>query len=59
MADLRAVSCGFLTEFIHMYREYPRLWKINSKEYSDMVKKYIAYEHLTTILCLLDRASSL
>jgi len=26
-ADLRTVSREFLTEFIHMYCEYPCLWK--------------------------------
>jgi hypothetical protein len=50
MADLRTVSREFLTEFIHMYREYPCLWKVKSKEYSDRVKKNLAYEHLTTKL---------
>ena len=48
MADLRTVSREFLTEFIHVYREYPYLWKGKSKEYSDRVKKNLAYEHLTT-----------
>ena len=54
MADLRRVSREFLTEFIHMYREYPCLWKIKSKEYSDTVKKNLAYEHLTTKLKEID-----
>jgi len=54
MADLRTVSREFLTEFIHMYREYPCLWKVKSKEYSDRVKKNLAYEHLTTKLKELD-----
>jgi len=48
--DLRRVSREFLTEFIHMYREYPCLWKAKSKGYSDRVKKNLAYEHLTTNL---------
>jgi len=42
MVDLRTVSGEFLTEFIHMYREYPCLWKVKSKEYSDRVKKSLA-----------------
>ena len=46
MADIRTVSREFLTEFIHMYRKYPCLWKVKSKEYSDRVKKNLAYEHL-------------
>jgi len=37
-----------------MYREYPCLWKIKSKEYSDRVKKNLAYEHLTTKLKEID-----
>jgi hypothetical protein len=35
MVDLRTVSREFLTEFIHMYHEYPCLWKVKSKEYTD------------------------
>ena len=50
MADLRTVSREFLTEFIHIYREYPCLWSVKSKEYSDRVKKNLAYEHLTSKL---------
>ena len=54
MADLRTVSREFLTKFIHMYREYPCLWKVKSKEYPDGVKKNLAYEHLTTKLKEID-----
>jgi len=54
MADLRTVSREFLTEFVHMYREYPCLWKVKSKEYSDRVKKNLAYEHLTKMLKEID-----
>ena len=54
MADLRIVSQKFLTEFVHMYREYPCLWKVKSKEYSDRVKKNLTYEHLTTKLKEID-----
>ena len=50
MADLRTVSREFLTELIHMYREYPCLWKVKNKEYSDRVQKNLAYEYLTTKL---------
>lgn len=35
-----------LTEFIEIYKSYPCLWKIKSKEYSDRKKKTHAYEHL-------------
>ena len=54
MADLRTGSREFLTEFIHMYREYPCLWKVKGKEYSDRVKKNLAYEHLTAKLKEID-----
>ena len=37
-----------------MYREYQCLWKVKSKEYSDRVKKNLAYEHLTTKLKEID-----
>ena len=52
--DLRTVSREFLTEFIHMYLEYPCLWKVNSKKYSDRVKKNLAYEHLARKLKEID-----
>ncbi|KAK4886062.1 hypothetical protein RN001_002333 [Aquatica leii] len=34
----------FLTEFIELYRSFPCLWKIKSKEYSDRNVKSQAYE---------------
>ena len=37
-----------------MYREYPCLWKVKSKGYSDRVKKNLACEHLTTKLKEID-----
>jgi len=37
-----------------MYREYPCLWKVKGKEFSDTVKKNLAYEHLTTKLKEID-----
>jgi len=37
-----------------VYREYPCLWKVKNKEYSDTVKKNLAYEHLTTELKEID-----
>ena len=54
MADLRTISHEFLTEFIHMYREYPCLWKVKNKECSDRIKKNLACEHLTTKLKEID-----
>ena len=54
MAELRTVSREFLTEFFHVYREYPYLWKVKSKECSDRGKKNLAYEHLTTKLKEID-----
>jgi len=58
MADLRTVSSDFLTEFIHMCREYPCFWKVKSKEYSDRVNRNLAYEHLTTKLKEIDPDAS-
>ena len=46
--------CEFLTEFVHMYREYPCSWKVKSKEYSDRVIKNPAYEYLRTKLKEID-----
>jgi hypothetical protein len=37
-----------------MYYEYPCLWKVKSKEYSNRVKKNLAYKHLTTKLKEID-----
>ena len=54
MTDLRTASCKFLNEFIHMYCKYLCLWIVNSKEYSDRVKKNLAYEYLTTKLKEID-----
>lgn len=46
MTDLRQISKKFLLEFIEMYRSFPSLWKIKSREYSDRIKKDNAYEQL-------------
>jgi len=46
MTDLRQFNRKFLLEFIELYRSYPCLWKIKSREYSDRIKKDRAYEQL-------------
>lgn len=46
MSDLRSVSREFLTEFIQLYQQFPCLWQVKSKEYSDRNKKNAAYEEL-------------
>lgn len=44
--DSRNVSKEFITEFLELYRSFPCLWKIKSKDYSDRDKKRCAYEAL-------------
>lgn len=46
MAELRQCSNEFLTEFIELYKSYPCLWRVKSKEYSDRDKKNLAYDAL-------------
>lgn len=46
MTDLRQCTREFLTEFIELYKSYPCLWRVKSKEYSDRDKKSQAYEAL-------------
>lgn len=36
----------FVTDFIEIYKEYPCLWKIKSKDYSNKVKRNAAYDLL-------------
>lgn len=36
----------FITEFLHLYHDYPALWKIKSTEYSDRNLKNNAYKAL-------------
>ncbi|XP_044749099.1 uncharacterized protein LOC123309872 [Coccinella septempunctata] len=50
MSDLRSLSREFLTEFIEMYKSFPCLWRIKSKEYMDRSKKKHAYNVLLTKL---------
>jgi len=48
----------FWSEFIEIYREYPCLWKIKSKEYSDKVKRNVAYDLLVEKLKEKDGAAT-
>lgn len=47
MSDLRQCSHEFLAEFIELYKSFPCLWQVKSKDYSDKHKKNLAYEELT------------
>lgn len=42
----RKTEREILTEFIDLYRSYPCLWKVKSKEYSDEFEKDKAYKVL-------------
>lgn len=44
--DIQHWSHDFFCEFIDLYRSYPCLWQIKSKEYSDRNKKALAYAAL-------------
>ncbi|CAH1997081.1 unnamed protein product [Acanthoscelides obtectus] len=46
MSDLRMYTKQFLTEFIHLYKSFPCLWKTKSSEYNDRNKKNQAYMEL-------------
>ncbi|XP_049295608.1 uncharacterized protein LOC125770249 [Anopheles funestus] len=46
MADLRLFSRDFIAEFIEMYKQFPCLWNVNSKEYTDRMKRKLAYDAL-------------
>lgn len=41
MADIRQRE--FISELIELYRSFPCLWRVKSKEYSDRDKKNLAY----------------
>ncbi|KAL1488632.1 hypothetical protein ABEB36_014432 [Hypothenemus hampei] len=58
MSDLRQCSHEFLSEFIELYRSFPCLWKIKSKEYSDRDKKRQAYEILIRKYKEIDHAAN-
>lgn len=44
MSDLRQCSREFLSEFIELYKTFPCLWQVKSKDYMDRDKKNQAYE---------------
>lgn len=44
--DIRHWSHDFFCEFLDLYRSFPCLWQIKSKEYSDRNKKAQAYAAL-------------
>ncbi|KAF6208948.1 hypothetical protein GE061_014691 [Apolygus lucorum] len=46
MSDLRQCNTEFLTAFIELYKSFPCLWQIKSKEYRDKALKNNAYEQL-------------
>jgi hypothetical protein len=50
MIDLRNYSKQFIEEFINMYREFPCLWRIKSKQYSNRNLRNEAYEKLVAKL---------
>ena len=37
---------NFILEYIEVYRSLPALWNVNSKDYSNRIKKKEQYEHL-------------
>jgi hypothetical protein len=43
MSDLRHWSRAFFTEFIELYRRFPCLWQVKSKDYSNRDKRHKAY----------------
>ena len=55
MADLRGYSREFLREFIELYRNFPALWKIKSKEYSNRDLKREAYDVMVAKLNDVDK----
>ncbi|KAF0735963.1 MADF domain-containing protein, partial [Aphis craccivora] len=49
MTDYRYLSKEFITEFLEKYREFPCLWKIKSKDYTNKNLKNRAYDELLTV----------
>lgn len=48
----------FTTEFIELYKSFPCLWKVKSKEYSDRNAKAQAYEILVEKMRTVDKSSN-
>lgn len=46
MSDLRHYSKEFLTEIIEMYKSFPCLWRVKSKEYMDKQLRAKAFDVL-------------
>jgi len=49
MSDSRYLSKEFITEFLEKYREFPCLWKIKSKDYTNKNLKNRAYDELLKV----------
>ncbi|XP_040166940.1 uncharacterized protein LOC120902329 [Anopheles arabiensis] len=58
MADLRLFSRSFITEFIRLYKSFPCLWKVGSREYSDRAKREQAYDALVAKYREVDRMAT-
>ena len=58
MADLRQCTREFLSEFIDLYKSFPCLWRVKSKEYSDRDKKNQAYDALVLKYKEIDQAAN-
>ncbi|XP_053668322.1 uncharacterized protein LOC128718727 [Anopheles marshallii] len=58
MADLRLFSREFIAEFIEMYKRFPCLWQVNSKEYTDRTKRKVAYDVLLTKYREVDKSAT-
>lgn len=49
MNDSRYLSKEFVIEFLEKYRQFPCLWKIKSKDYTNKNLKNRAYDELLTV----------
>uniref|UniRef100_A0A182WDV3 MADF domain-containing protein n=1 Tax=Anopheles minimus TaxID=112268 RepID=A0A182WDV3_9DIPT len=58
MADLRLFSREFIAEFIEMYKGFPCLWQVNAKEYTDRMKRKLAYDALLTKYREVDKSAN-
>jgi hypothetical protein len=58
MSDLRQWSHEFFTEFVELYRSYPCLWQVKSKDYSNRDKKNEAYAVLVKKCQEVDRGAT-